>query len=201
MKQLLKENKDIMIYWDFNKNDNKQLEKATLGSHNKAWWICDKGHSYEQVISSKVKGIGCPVCSNTLIIKGVNDITTTHKNILSMWDFEDNSKNNLFPENFSYGSSQKVWWICPSCGNRWQQRINHIINGVGCPKCKNSKISQKLSKKVAQYSIEGKKIKTYNSLTQAELETGINRSNICKACKDEKFTAGGFIWKYIDDNE
>ena len=32
---------------------------------------------------------------------------------------------------------------------------------------------------------------------QAELETGINKSNICKACKDEKFTAGGYNWKYI----
>jgi len=49
--------------------------------------------------------------------------------------------------------------------------------------------------------MNGNIIKTYDSLTQAELETGINRSNICKACKDNKFSAGGFIWKYGEDGK
>lgn len=190
-------NPKLLKEWDYEKNNKNGVFPYNVfqGTHKKVWWKCDKGHEWEASISNKNRR-GCPVCSNTLIVKGVNDITTTHKKVLSMWDFEDNSKNNVFPENFSYGSSQKVWWICPLCGNKWQQRINHIVNGVGCPKCKNIKISQKLSKKIVQYSTDGKKIKQYDSLTQAELETGINRSNICKACKDVKYTAGGFIWKY-----
>ncbi len=190
-------NPKLLKEWNYEKNNKNGVFPYNVfqGTHKKVWWICEKGHEWEASISNKNRR-GCPVCSNALIVKGVNDITTTHKKILSMWDFEDNSKNNVFPENFSYGSSQKVWWICPLCGNKWQQRINHIVNGVGCPKCKSIKISQKLSKKIVQYSTDGKKIKQYDSLTQAELETGINRSNICKACKDVKYTAGGFIWKY-----
>ena len=43
---------------------NNDLDKLTIGSNKKVWWICDKGHSYDQVIRSKVKGICCPICSN-----------------------------------------------------------------------------------------------------------------------------------------
>ena len=63
-------------------------------------------------------------------------------------------------------------------------------------KCKNDIISKKLSKKVYQFSPNGELIREYSSLAQAELETKINRSNICKSCKDSKYTAGGYIWKY-----
>lgn len=190
-------NPELLKEWNYERNNKNGIFPYNVfqGTHMKVWWICDKGHEWLASISNKNRR-GCPICSNNLIVKGINDLTTTNKEILSMWDYEDNIKNNIYPENYSFGSSQKAWWICPTCGNKWQQRINHIVNGVGCPKCKNNKISQKLSKKVIQYSVEGKLIKEYNSLTEAELETGINRSNICKACKDEKFTAGGFVWKY-----
>lgn len=33
------------------------------------------------------------------------------------------------------GSSKKVWWICPKCGNEWQAVISSRTNGCGCPKC------------------------------------------------------------------
>ena len=60
MKKLLKDNLEIMRYWDYNKNDNSILEKVSTGSNKNAWWICDKNHSYSQSIHSKTKGIGCP---------------------------------------------------------------------------------------------------------------------------------------------
>ena len=195
-------NPKLLEEWKYEKNNKEGTFPYNVfqGTHKKVWWKCNKGHEWLASVVNKSRR-GCPVCSNNLIIKGINDITTTHKDILSMWDCENNNKNNWYPENYSYGSSQKVWWICPTCGNKWQQRINHIVNGVGCPKCKNNIISSKLSKKVVQNSMNGNIIKTYDSLTQAELETGINRSNICKACKDNKFSAGGFIWKYGEDRK
>ena len=32
------------------------------GSNKKAWWICEKGHEWEAVISSRNKGAGCMLC-------------------------------------------------------------------------------------------------------------------------------------------
>ena len=186
-------NPELLKEWNYEKNNKEGIFPYNVfqGTHKKVWWKCAKGHEWVTSILNK-KRRGCPICS-----KRTNDITITHPMILSMWDYNENNKNNIYPQNFSHGSDKKVWWKCPYCGNKWQQRISHIVNGVGCPKCKNSIISKKLSKKVAQYSMEGKLIKEYDSLTKAEIETGINRSNICHACKDDKYTAGGFLWKYV----
>lgn len=52
-----------------------------------------------------------------------------------LMNYKKNNDLNVKPEKYSYGSCQKVWWFCPKCKNEWNQRINHIVNGVGCPKC------------------------------------------------------------------
>lgn len=79
MSNLLKDNKEIMKYWDYEKNDNDLLNKITVGSQKLVWWKCEKQHSYQQIVGSKTKGVGCPICSNKIIIKGINDFSSTHK--------------------------------------------------------------------------------------------------------------------------
>ena len=39
------------------------------------------------------------------------------------WDYERNG--DLTPENVSYGSNKKVWWICPKCGQSYQKKIGN----------------------------------------------------------------------------
>lgn len=130
-------NPEILKEWNYNKNNELDIlpTKVFKGSHKKVWWICNENHEWQASISNRIKGRGCPVCSNRLIVKGINDLTTTHKEILKMWDYKKNMEDNILPEKLSYGSSQKVWWICPNCSNKWKQRINHIVNGTGCPNC------------------------------------------------------------------
>lgn len=57
-------------------------------------------------------------------------------------------------------------------------------------------------KKVNQYSYDGSKlIKTYNSIKEAEKETGISNKQISKVCRNKMPTAHGFVWKYVDNIE
>ena len=42
----------------------------------------------------------------------------------------------LFPEKFSYGSSQKVWWQCKR-GHNWDTTISARTKGSGCRYCSN----------------------------------------------------------------
>lgn len=53
-------------------------------------------------------------------------------------------------------------------------------------------------KKVSQYDLNGNRIDTFKSASEASRCTGINRSNICSvARRNTKYkTAGGYIWKY-----
>lgn len=49
-------------------------------------------------------------------------------------------------------------------------------------------------KKVSQYDIEGKFIKTYQSLDEAESK--YNNNHISECCKGKRKTASGYIWRY-----
>ena len=61
------------------------------------------------------------------------------------WDFEKNSESKFFPENFSFGSHQKVYWKCQikNC-HKWEALINKRTGNdkTGCPICSNKKICQ-----------------------------------------------------------
>ena len=51
---------------------------------------------------------------------------------------------------------------------------------------------------ILQYTLDGKFVKEYSSITEAERCTGIKKGNICSCCKNRIgcLTAGGYIWKY-----
>lgn len=50
--------------WDFNKNKDLTPENVTVSSTKKAWWKCEKGHSWQARIADRSKGSGCPLCWN-----------------------------------------------------------------------------------------------------------------------------------------
>ena len=63
----------------------------------------------------------------------------------------------------------------------------------------NCFLHQPNHKAIRQISLDGKELAVYESIQEAIRQTGIN--NICKVTKGETKTAGGYIWKYVDDNE
>jgi len=62
----------------------------------------------------------------------------------------------------------------------------------------NPNIHYGRKKSVCQYTIDGELVSKYESLSQAEKETGINCSLISATCRREQKTAGGFIWRYLE---
>lgn len=53
-------------------------------------------------------------------------------------------------------------------------------------------------RKVSQYNKNGTKINTYNSLRDAERDTGISHAYISHSCRNNKFIHDKYIWKYED---
>lgn len=76
-------------------------------------------------------GHGCPVCSNTLIVKGINDIGTTHSKLTHL--FVD--KNDAY--RYSKSSDAKVRVKCPYCETVKVMRIAELTKYgyVTCDKC------------------------------------------------------------------
>ena len=55
--------------------------------------------------------------------------------------------------------------------------------------------------KVEQYTLDGEYIQTFDSAKKASEKLGINHSNICSCCRDERKTAGGYKWSYTSKDE
>lgn len=51
------------------------------------------------------------------------------------------------------------------------------------------------NKQVSQYTMQGKKIRTYPSIATAALKMGISHSHISNRARGIEFSAGGFIWR------
>lgn len=57
---------DLMLEWDWEKNSHLNPKELSVGSSEKAWWICNNcGRSWcTQIRVRAKKGCGCKICSN-----------------------------------------------------------------------------------------------------------------------------------------
>lgn len=132
-------NLELLKEWNYEKNNELGIhpENITKSYGKKVWWKCDKGHIWEAVIYSRIAGSGCPYCSNSSVLKGYNDIATTNKELLELWNYEKNT--SITPLEVSYGSTKSVWWKCKE-GHEWKSKISDISNGNRCPYCSHKKV-------------------------------------------------------------
>ncbi len=110
---------------------------VTAFKNKKVWWKCSLGHEWHTLISTRAGGSQCPYCSGIKLLKGFNDLTTTHPAIAAEW-----SELNypLLPDQVNEKSTKNVWWKCRVCGNEWKAVINARVEGVSCPVCAERKV-------------------------------------------------------------
>lgn len=100
-----------------------------------------RGYRYECLIDGNIDTIdedglcnrnqGCNVCSNHKVVKGINDIATTHPHLTQYFkNIEDTYK-------YSFGSGKKLWLKCPNCGFEKYMEISNLstYEYFSCPKC------------------------------------------------------------------
>lgn len=75
----------LVLQWHPTKNGSLVPSDASAGSFQKAWWLCELGHSWEAVISSRTKGNGCPYCANRIVLPGFNDLATLYPELAKQW--------------------------------------------------------------------------------------------------------------------
>jgi DNA-directed RNA polymerase specialized sigma24 family protein len=57
-----KEVPHLFYEWDYTRNEIDP-NTVTAGSNYKAWWLCQRGHSWQANVNSRVQGAGCPKCA------------------------------------------------------------------------------------------------------------------------------------------
>ncbi len=110
--------------------------KEVSASENKIkrQFKCHLGHIWEGRIYDRVRlGSGCQVCSNRIVLKGFNDLGTTHPDLAQQADGWD-------PAQIHKGVGKKLPWKC-SLGHSWSATVTaRTSQGQGCPFCSNKRI-------------------------------------------------------------
>lgn len=125
---------ELMEQWDFQRNI---LDPKTVmpSSHNKVWWHCELGHSWEAAVFSRTReqAAGCPYCTGRQVLPGFNDLATVKPKLAKQWY---QPLNTLEPRDVTPGSNKKVWWQCGE-GHVWQACVYARTRrkGSGCPIC------------------------------------------------------------------
>jgi hypothetical protein len=128
---------EISKEWNKEKNRDKLPSDFMSASNKYAWWLCSScRHSWSTKISYRTRGGGCPLCANRIVVAGKNDLATTHPYLSMEWHLTKNKQ--LTPEEVTYGSGKKVWWLCPN-NHEYKATILHRAHGTECPRCNDGR--------------------------------------------------------------
>ncbi len=123
--------------WHPTKNDNISPSQIRPGCNDKYWWLCSKGHEWEDSPNHRTQGRGCPFCSHRRVTYE-SSLPSLFPKLVEEWDYDKNAQR---PDEFAAFSNKKVYWKCKTCGHSWQTQIaNRTHLGSGCPVCANLSI-------------------------------------------------------------
>ena len=79
-----------------------EADTVTFGSSQRKKWKCSKDHLCKATVAVRaIGGNGCPYCSNRKVLKGFNDLVTTHPEI-------SKEPSGCNPENITFGSEKNL---------------------------------------------------------------------------------------------
>ena len=103
------------------------------GTNKVLTWKCKLGHQWKSKGTNRTTaGAGCPICSGNVVLKGFNDLATTHPELAKAavdWD----------PTQISKGHQKKLKWVCEK-GHLWSSAVNQLTRGGWCPICAGKQV-------------------------------------------------------------
>lgn len=99
------------------------------GTHRNLSWRCPNHEElYATSGAAKVRGAGCPYCSNQALLPGFNDMNSTHPHLAA-------ELVGTHPSTVFAGTHTRLTWKCADCGNTWGAAGYSRLSGSGCPNC------------------------------------------------------------------
>ena len=138
---------------EFDVEENEiSLDELLVGSSRKVHWKCAKaGHKWVDSAASRQRNkervssgkYTCPFCSGARVIIGENDLFTLHSELKEEWDYEENDKLKIKPEECKENSNKKVYWHCVN-GHKYKRDIYTKVQMCKeCPICQEEKRKEK----------------------------------------------------------
>jgi len=127
---------ELLSQWDRGRNLPLSPDEVGTGSEQKVWWHCDRGHSWQASVMSRVAlRRGCPYCAGQRVLTGQTDLASRYPEAAAMWH---PTKNSVLPQEVMPHTHKRYWWRCAK-GHEWQVAPSALIQGSGCPYCAGKK--------------------------------------------------------------
>lgn len=140
---LASKNPELAKEWCYERNGELLPTQISVNYTKEVWWQCPKKecHKYKAIPHQRNSmNYNCKICAGYVICECLcNTIVKIKPELLKEWDYERNEK---LPSEYTFGTYQKVWWVCSkkSC-HKWDASIYHRCgNNRNCPMCSNKKI-------------------------------------------------------------
>lgn len=105
-------------------------------------WKCPGGsdHEWEQRVSSRTLGAGCPFCAGVRV-SSTNCLATRFPAFAAQWHPTRNG--SLTPRDVVAGARKRVFWACRRGeDHQWQADVcKRTLDGRGCPFCAGHQVS------------------------------------------------------------
>ena len=177
MKKFLSEYPELISEWHPKKNGELKPEDFTYGSDEKVWWLCPKDHDYYAVIKNRTnkRPRGCPYCSGRKV-NSENNLKFLFPKIADEWHPTKNKE--LKPEDFTYGSNEKVWWLCPKNHDYYSVIATRTSKKPsGCPFCSNQSSSPEL-RILSEFRLIFDDVKNRHKIEGVEIDVYVPKFNV-----------------------
>jgi hypothetical protein len=128
---------DLINQWHPYKNGDLVPTMIMPGTRKKVWWQCAKGHEWQAVVSSRVTGVGCPLCAGKMATQEDN-LKIMFPALMREWHPTKNAE--LDPSQIRPQSDRKAWWQCEK-GHEWRAVVGSRTRGAGCPTCSGTRVT------------------------------------------------------------
>jgi len=167
---------------------------------HKVTLVCKEHGEFSLMPSNLMKGHGCPICGNKR--KGISKMMSQKKFEELAFNIHKGRYDYSLVDVHKRDESGRIPIICPIHGKFWQTISNHIYGKQGCPKCKSSKLEQKLINFFDEEDIEYIHQKRFCWLGIQKLDFYLPKYNIAIECQGEQHYIGSnFGSKKITDDE
>lgn len=159
-----------------NDNNKEQFNHTISLKSGKLNLKCDKNHKWLQRMSDlKTDKITCPYCSCRKVLTGFNDAETFYPDIVKIWDYD---KNNITPQDVTYKTTKKVWWVCDKGHEYYKSVADITLRGQRCYYCSGKRVLQGFNDLATEYPKISKQWnynKNPNDIDPTKIRKGSNK--------------------------
>ena len=125
---------EVVRFWS--DRNSVSVDRVAPGSHQVAWWRCDKGHEFDMPVKAFVRNGGCPFCSGKRVAPE-NTLAAAMPGIERYWK----PSNELTPASMTRSTAKLIYLQCPDCGYEWDTSPNLLTRRPRptkdtCPRCR-----------------------------------------------------------------